>query len=265
MLFLISSSLTGHELLSELQQRRFNGSEGGGGGTAWSPMDDELLAQPQVMKLLDSLREQYTKYQEVCRQRSKRSQLEEIQTKVMQVKHWGGFIRVVNQKVKDPFQIAGLSCRKTVFRLPLVLFRHFWSLCLSQEVKLCCTLLFCQVHLRSLCTVVFYEHHMMRWSVSFICHPFCFICMFKYHWGLKEDILLHGVSSDCGWVLVLWWISSLAPQIEPFLVVLRTIQSLSCSTEKICHIILSQMVLRILLGSLTLFTPTKFPLRIWFP
>ncbi|XP_067300529.1 SEC14 domain and spectrin repeat-containing protein 1 [Pseudorasbora parva] len=79
---------TGHELLSELQQRRFNGSEGGGSGTAWSPMDDELLAQPQVMKLLDSLREQYTKYQEVCRQRSKRSQLEEIQTKVMQVVNW---------------------------------------------------------------------------------------------------------------------------------------------------------------------------------
>nr|XP_029493248.1 SEC14 domain and spectrin repeat-containing protein 1 isoform X2 [Oncorhynchus nerka] len=72
---------TGHELLSELQQRRFNGSEGG--GVAWSHMDDELLAQPQVMKLLDSLREQYTKYQEVCRQRSKRSQLEEIQTKVV--------------------------------------------------------------------------------------------------------------------------------------------------------------------------------------
>nr|XP_046219286.1 SEC14 domain and spectrin repeat-containing protein 1-like isoform X2 [Oncorhynchus gorbuscha] len=72
---------TGHELLSELQQRRFNGSEGG--GVAWSPMDDELLAQPQVMKLLDSLREQYTKYQDVCRQRSKRSQLEEIQTKVV--------------------------------------------------------------------------------------------------------------------------------------------------------------------------------------
>uniref|UniRef100_A0AAY4EYA2 CRAL-TRIO domain-containing protein n=1 Tax=Denticeps clupeoides TaxID=299321 RepID=A0AAY4EYA2_9TELE len=76
---------TGHELLSELQQRRFNGSEG---GSAWSPMDDELLAQPQVMKLLDSLREEYTKYQEVCRQRSKRSQLEEIQTKVMQVVNW---------------------------------------------------------------------------------------------------------------------------------------------------------------------------------
>ncbi|MBN3308416.1 SESD1 protein, partial [Amia calva] len=76
---------TGHELLSELQQRRFNGSEG---GVSWSPMDDELLAQPQVMKLLDSLREQYTKYQEVCRQRSKRTQLEEIQQKVMQVVNW---------------------------------------------------------------------------------------------------------------------------------------------------------------------------------
>lgn len=105
-------------MLSELQQRRFNGSEGGGGGTAWSPMDDELLAQPQVMKLLDSLREQYTKYQEVCRQRSKRSQLEEIQTKVMQVKHWGG----IYNNIKDHFQIAGLCCRKTVFRLPLMLF-----------------------------------------------------------------------------------------------------------------------------------------------
>lgn len=40
------------------------------------------------MKLLDSLREQYTRYQEVCRQRSKRNQLEEIQTKVMQVVNW---------------------------------------------------------------------------------------------------------------------------------------------------------------------------------
>lgn len=69
-------------MLSELQQRRFNGSDG---GVSWSPMDDELLAQPQVMKLLDSLREQYTRYQEVCRQRSKRTQLEEIQQKVMQV------------------------------------------------------------------------------------------------------------------------------------------------------------------------------------
>lgn len=92
---------TGHELLSELQQRRFNGSEAGGGGvgggsggtavsvgSVWSPMDDELLAQPQVMKLLDSLREQYTKYQEVCRQRSRRSQLDQIHTKVMQVVNW---------------------------------------------------------------------------------------------------------------------------------------------------------------------------------
>lgn len=48
-------------------------------------MDDELLAQPQVMKLLDSLREEYTKYQEVCRQRSRRSQLDQIHAKVMQV------------------------------------------------------------------------------------------------------------------------------------------------------------------------------------
>ncbi|KAM6946039.1 SEC14 domain and spectrin repeat-containing protein 1 [Aplochiton taeniatus] len=83
---------TGHELLSELQQRRFNGSEGGGGeqggGLSWSPMDEELLAQPQVLKLLDSLREQYTRYQEICRQRSKRCQLEEIHTKVMQVVNW---------------------------------------------------------------------------------------------------------------------------------------------------------------------------------
>uniref|UniRef100_A0A8C7CNN5 SEC14 and spectrin domains 1 n=1 Tax=Oncorhynchus kisutch TaxID=8019 RepID=A0A8C7CNN5_ONCKI len=86
---------TGHELLSELQQRRFNGSEGG--GVAWSPMDDELLAQPQVMKLLDSLREQYTKYQEVCRQRSKRSQLEEIQTKVMQ--EWFAVYVELNQQI----------------------------------------------------------------------------------------------------------------------------------------------------------------------
>lgn len=82
MLSFHSSTIQGHELLSELQQRRFNGSDG---GVSWSPMDDELLAQPQVMKLLDSLREQYTRYQEVCRQRSKRSQLEEIQQKVMQV------------------------------------------------------------------------------------------------------------------------------------------------------------------------------------
>lgn len=49
-------------------------------------MEEELLAQPQVMKLLDSLREQYTRYQEVCRQRNKRSQLDEIHTKVMQAR-----------------------------------------------------------------------------------------------------------------------------------------------------------------------------------
>ncbi|KAM4608297.1 SEC14 domain and spectrin repeat-containing protein 1 [Polymixia lowei] len=83
---------TGHELLSELQQRRFIGSEGGGGGgqgaPAWCPMSEELLAQPQVMKLLDSLREQYTRYQELCRQRNKRTQLHEIHTKVMQVVNW---------------------------------------------------------------------------------------------------------------------------------------------------------------------------------
>lgn len=52
---------------------------------AWCPMDEELLAQPQVMKLLDSLRERYTKYQELCRQRNKRAQLDEIHAKVMQV------------------------------------------------------------------------------------------------------------------------------------------------------------------------------------
>ncbi|KAG2459079.1 SESD1 protein, partial [Polypterus senegalus] len=85
---------TGHELLSELQQRRFNGSEG---GVSWSPMDDELLAQPQVMKLLDSLREQYTRYQEVCRQRSKRTQLEEIQQKVMQ--EWFAVYVELNQQI----------------------------------------------------------------------------------------------------------------------------------------------------------------------
>lgn len=48
-------------------------------------MEEELLAQPQVIKLLDSLREQYTRYQELCRQRNKRTQLDEIHTKVMQV------------------------------------------------------------------------------------------------------------------------------------------------------------------------------------
>lgn len=48
-------------------------------------MEEELLAQPRVIKLLDSLREQYTRYQELCRQRNKRTQLDEIHTKVMQV------------------------------------------------------------------------------------------------------------------------------------------------------------------------------------
>lgn len=48
-------------------------------------MEEELLAQPQVIKLLDSLREQYTRYQELCRQRNKRTQLDEIHAKVMQV------------------------------------------------------------------------------------------------------------------------------------------------------------------------------------
>lgn len=54
-------------------------------GPAWCPMEEELLAQPQVIKLLDSLREQYTRYQELCRQRNKRTQLDEIHAKVMQV------------------------------------------------------------------------------------------------------------------------------------------------------------------------------------
>uniref|UniRef100_A0A8C5FG15 CRAL-TRIO domain-containing protein n=1 Tax=Gadus morhua TaxID=8049 RepID=A0A8C5FG15_GADMO len=78
-----------HELLSELQQRRFNGSEGGGGeNSPWCPMEEELLAQPQVLRLLDSLREQYTRYQEARRLRSKRSQLEEVHAKVTQVVQW---------------------------------------------------------------------------------------------------------------------------------------------------------------------------------
>uniref|UniRef100_A0AAQ5ZKG5 CRAL-TRIO domain-containing protein n=1 Tax=Amphiprion ocellaris TaxID=80972 RepID=A0AAQ5ZKG5_AMPOC len=91
---------TGHELLSELQQRRFNGSEGGGGGQggpAWCPMEEELLAQPQVMKLLDSLREQYTRYQELCRQRNKRTQLDEIHAKVMQ--EWFAVYVELNQQI----------------------------------------------------------------------------------------------------------------------------------------------------------------------
>ncbi|XP_054644195.1 SEC14 domain and spectrin repeat-containing protein 1 [Dunckerocampus dactyliophorus] len=109
---------TGHELLSELQQRRFNGSEGGGGGAGgqgqggptWRPMEEELLAQPQVMKLLDSLREQYTRYQEVCRQRSKRSQLDDIHAKVMQVVTWlqgpGSELLKTHQAIGDSIRAA---------------------------------------------------------------------------------------------------------------------------------------------------------------
>ncbi|KAM7406738.1 hypothetical protein PAMA_002784 [Pampus argenteus] len=103
---------TGHELLSELQQRRFNGSEvgGGQGGPAWCPMEEELLAQPQVMKLLDSLREQYTKYQELCRQRNKRTQLDEIHTKVMQVVTWlqgpGSELLKTHQTIGDSMRAA---------------------------------------------------------------------------------------------------------------------------------------------------------------
>ncbi|KAM6955932.1 SEC14 domain and spectrin repeat-containing protein 1 isoform 1-T1 [Lycodopsis pacificus] len=102
---------TGHELLSELQQRRFNGSEGGGqGGPAWCPMEEELLAQPQVMKLLDSLREQYTRYQELCRQRNKRTQLDEIHGKVMQVVTWlqgpGSELLKTQQAIGDSMRAA---------------------------------------------------------------------------------------------------------------------------------------------------------------
>ncbi|KAI4805782.1 hypothetical protein KUCAC02_010379 [Chaenocephalus aceratus] len=102
---------TGHELLSELQQRRFNGTEGGGqGGPAWCPMDEELLAQPQVMKLLDSLREQYTRYQELCRQRNKRTQLDEIHAKVMQVVTWlqgpGSELLKTQQAIGDSMRAA---------------------------------------------------------------------------------------------------------------------------------------------------------------
>ncbi|XP_049904209.1 SEC14 domain and spectrin repeat-containing protein 1 [Epinephelus moara] len=104
---------TGHELLSELQQRRFNGSEGGGGGQggpAWCPMEEELLAQPQVMKLLDSLREQYTRYQELCRQRNKRTQLDEIHAKVMQVVTWlqgpGSELLKTQQAIGDSMRAA---------------------------------------------------------------------------------------------------------------------------------------------------------------
>uniref|UniRef100_H3CJ16 SEC14 and spectrin domains 1 n=1 Tax=Tetraodon nigroviridis TaxID=99883 RepID=H3CJ16_TETNG len=99
---------TGHELLSELQQRRFNGSEPS--GPAWCPMEEELLAQPQVIKLLDSLREQYTRYQELCRQRNKRTQLDEIHAKVMQVVTWlqgpGSELLKTQQEIGDSMRAA---------------------------------------------------------------------------------------------------------------------------------------------------------------
>ncbi|XP_077473034.1 SEC14 domain and spectrin repeat-containing protein 1 [Stigmatopora argus] len=109
----------GHELLSELQQRRFNVAEGagpgggGGGGqgaTTWRPMEEELLAQPQVMKLLDSLREKYTRYQEVCRQRNKRSQIHDVHAKVMQVVTWlqgpGAELLKTHQAIGDSMRAA---------------------------------------------------------------------------------------------------------------------------------------------------------------
>uniref|UniRef100_A0A8C6WSB2 SEC14 and spectrin domain containing 1 n=1 Tax=Neogobius melanostomus TaxID=47308 RepID=A0A8C6WSB2_9GOBI len=77
---------------------------------AWCPMEEELLAQPQVMKLLDSLREQYTRYQELCRQRSKRNQLEDIHTKVMQVVTWlqgpGSELLKSHQAIGDSIRAA---------------------------------------------------------------------------------------------------------------------------------------------------------------
>uniref|UniRef100_A0A672FJY2 CRAL-TRIO domain-containing protein n=1 Tax=Salarias fasciatus TaxID=181472 RepID=A0A672FJY2_SALFA len=79
-------------------------------GPAWCPMEEELLAQPQVMKLLDSLREQYTRYQELCRQRNKRTQLDEIHTKVMQVVTWlqgpGSELLKTHQAIGDSMRAA---------------------------------------------------------------------------------------------------------------------------------------------------------------
>ncbi|MEQ2179873.1 hypothetical protein GOODEAATRI_029645 [Goodea atripinnis] len=73
-------------------------------------MEEELLAQPQVMKLLDSLREQYTKYQELCRQRNKRAQLDEIHAKVMQVVNWlqgpGSELLKTHQMIGDSMRAA---------------------------------------------------------------------------------------------------------------------------------------------------------------
>uniref|UniRef100_A0A3B5AUK7 SEC14 and spectrin domain containing 1 n=1 Tax=Stegastes partitus TaxID=144197 RepID=A0A3B5AUK7_9TELE len=77
---------------------------------AWCPMEEELLAQPQVMKLLDSLREQYTRYQELCRQRNKRTQLDEIHAKVMQVVTWlqgpGSELLKTQQAIGDSMRAA---------------------------------------------------------------------------------------------------------------------------------------------------------------
>uniref|UniRef100_A0A3Q0SQR4 SEC14 and spectrin domains 1 n=1 Tax=Amphilophus citrinellus TaxID=61819 RepID=A0A3Q0SQR4_AMPCI len=74
------------------------------------PNVEELLAQPQVMKLLDSLREQYTKYQELCRQRNKRTQLDEIHAKVMQVVTWlqgpGSELLKTQQAIGDSMRAA---------------------------------------------------------------------------------------------------------------------------------------------------------------
>uniref|UniRef100_A0A665WF48 CRAL-TRIO domain-containing protein n=1 Tax=Echeneis naucrates TaxID=173247 RepID=A0A665WF48_ECHNA len=79
-------------------------------GNSWCPMEEELLAQPQVMKLLDSLREQYTRYQELCRQRNKRTQLDEIHTKVMQVVTWlqgpGSELLKTHQAIGDSMRAA---------------------------------------------------------------------------------------------------------------------------------------------------------------
>uniref|UniRef100_A0A8C4EXC4 SEC14 and spectrin domains 1 n=1 Tax=Dicentrarchus labrax TaxID=13489 RepID=A0A8C4EXC4_DICLA len=79
-------------------------------GPAWCPMEEELLAQPQVMKLLDSLREQYTRYQELCRQRNKRTQLDEIHAKVMQVVTWlqgpGSELLKTQQEIGDSMRAA---------------------------------------------------------------------------------------------------------------------------------------------------------------
>uniref|UniRef100_A0A3Q1G1Z2 SEC14 and spectrin domains 1 n=1 Tax=Acanthochromis polyacanthus TaxID=80966 RepID=A0A3Q1G1Z2_9TELE len=76
----------------------------------WRIKEEELLAQPQVTKLLDSLREQYTRYQELCRQRNKRTQLDEIHAKVMQVVTWlqgpGSELLKTHQAIGDSMRAA---------------------------------------------------------------------------------------------------------------------------------------------------------------